>query len=214
MTVVYDARIDSILKLRVTYGPEIAYMGLSLLEQRLLENHLQDPSTGTYRERASILLSNAEPWPGQHDYDAIRDGKPIEIKPKTYNKHPNGSKKKNANGYGSINDHSLNRHEKFLREGLIMQQSQFFDGYCAWIIEFPYEWMADHMVNQIANAKTRVCGRFHYIHWIDCPDLEVKWLNKNIVEEQRKNIVGGPYKNPKLLYKWLMEQNDHLDKSI
>ena len=202
MTVVYTARIDAILKLRVTHGPEIAYSGLSDLESRLIENHLQDPSTGTYRERASIILSGAEAWPGQHDYDAIRDGKPIEIKPKTWNP----PKKSNADGHGAINEHSIARHEKFLKEEMIMQQSQFFSGYCGWIVEFPYEWMADHMVNQINNSKTRIRGTFTYKNWIDCPDLEVRWINKALIKEQRNNIVGGPFKNPKLLYKWLIDQ--------
>lgn len=202
MTVVFNKKIDGIIKNRVIHGPKKAYKNLSKLEATLMENHLSDPSTGTYRERAAILLSGATALAGQFDYDAKRDGLPIECKPKTWNT----GKKANADGCGCINEHSMSRHMRFINDSLIMQQSQFFDVECAWIVEFPYSFMADHMVKQIAKSKDRVLGRFRYNQWIDCPDLKLQWINHSLIERNRQNIVGGPQRIPNKLYKWLMEQ--------
>jgi len=168
------------------------------------EHHFMDPSTGTVRELASIILSGAENDEGQFGYDAARKGRPVECKPVS---HFSYVTKNSADGHGKINEHSLNRHDKFIRDDLIMQQSQFFDGRCAWIIEFPYTDSAfsNHMVNQITRAKTgRVCGRFSYLQWMNCPNVVVRYINHEVIEQNRFNIVGGSRNTH--LYEWLMNQ--------
>ena len=169
-----------------------------------------DPSTGTLRERASILLSGAIDDPGQHGYDASRNGLPIECKPNLHLvKNPTRKKKISADGHGSINDHNMDRHKKFIRDGLIMQQSQFFDGICAWIIEFPYsdETFLEHIVKQLSKNKSesgRVCGRFAYKHWWKSPMLSIPYINQSVIQEHQLHISGGYHGNR--LYQWFMEQ--------
>ena len=208
----YSKQYDNIIKMRAQYGPEIAYRGLDELTAMAFENHFMDPSTGTQRERASILLSGAEDDPGQHGYDASRSGRPIECKPNLhFVKNPTRKKKISADGHGSINDHNFARHKKFIRDDLIMQQSQFFDGICAWIVEFPYtdETFFNHIVKQLTQAKNRsksgrVCGRFSYHQWWVSPQLSIPYINKDVIQEHRLHISGGYHGNR--LYKWFMDQ--------
>jgi len=208
----YSKEYDNILINRAIYGPELAYSGLDKLTTMAFENHYMDPSTGTQRERAAILLSGAEDDPGQHGYDASRNGQPIECKPNLiYVKNPTRKRKVSADGHGSINDHTFDRHQKFIRDDLIMQQSQFFDGICAWIVEFPYtdETFFNHMVKQLTEAKNRsksgrVCGRFRYLHWWTSPNLSIPYINQNVIRKHKSHISGGYHGNR--LYKWFMDQ--------
>lgn len=189
----YSDKFLSILINRAKFGMAVAYNGLNTLEAEAIEGHYTDPSTGTLRELAALLLTGAENDPGQHGYDGMRDGVPIECKPINYK-----GGKNNANGHGHINDHSWTRHADFLSAGLIMQQSQFFYGDCAWIVEFPYRWIEEQMHGEITHCQRRagrIVARFSYTNWIDCPDLEVRYLNKDVIVENRLNIVGGKFYN-------------------
>ncbi len=168
------------------------------------ENHFMDPSTGTLRELASIILSGAENDEGQFGHDAAREGCPVECKPVSYSSN---STKQSADGHGKINEYSQSRHEKFLRDDLIMQQSQFFDGLCGWIIEFPYtdSVFVNHMMKQMTRTTSgRVCGRFSYLQWMNCPNVVVRYINHDVIRQNRFNIVGGSRKTH--LYEWLMDQ--------
>ncbi|KKL09227.1 hypothetical protein LCGC14_2567990, partial [marine sediment metagenome] len=115
-------------------------------------------------------------------------------------------------GSGSINDHSKKRHKKFIKSDPLVQHSQFFYGILGWIVEFPYKHptFIKQMEKDIHKPKTsgRICGNFSYKQWIDCPDVTVQYINKDIINKYRENITGGKFKKvrSKYLYGWLMEQ--------
>lgn len=213
----YSKNYNKIVKIRAKEGlggvkkivNQMTRIDLENFACLTLNNHFIDPSTGTLRELASIFLSGAKNDEGQHGYDGWRGNLPIECKPVIHYK--NGSPK-SANGHGSINDHSMKRHLQFTEDDLIMQQSQFFDGICAWIIEFPYtdSKFYLHMEKQLRRGDDpkenlrRVCGRFTYKHWWESPNLVIRYINKELIRESRLQITGGRYN--KLLYQWLMNQ--------
>lgn len=184
-----------------------AYNGLDPFTVYCLENHLMDPSTGTLRERAALWISGAELEPGQHGHDGRRGRFPIECKPRIWAPPQANSRKNNANGYGSINDHTWNRHEQYLQDHLIIQQSQFFGGICAWIIEFPYSYseFIDHMEKHLHKASGRICGRFTYLNYWDCPGIQFPYTNRKLIEQQKLNIVGG--NQNRLFFSWLMDHS-------
>lgn len=198
----YSEKFLSILINRAKFGAPTAYNGVDPLAVEAIEGHYTDPSTGTLRELVALLLTDADNDVGQHGHDGMRDGVPIECKPINYK-----GGKKNANGHGHINDHSLKRHSGYLKDGLIMQQSQFFYGDCAWVVEFPYKWIETAMhkeIRQCTNEHRRIVARFSYLDWINCPDLEVKYINKVVIEKNRLNIVGGKF--DKLLYSKILSK--------
>ena len=196
---------------RVKHGPNIYKKYLNLddkyhcLLKAQIEMHLMDPSTGTLREFAALWLSNAEPVSGQHGYDGQRGDIPIECKPNLWTPRKLKSlRKQNVRGSGSINDHTFGRHEKYINEGLIMQTSQFFDGICGWIIEFPYTYdkFTQHMEKQLDKPSGRVCGRFTYLNYFDCPDIQIHYINRRLIKKYKNDIVGG--KRNEKFFKWLM----------
>lgn len=180
------------------------------LEKASIETHFMDSSTGTLREWAALWVSGAEPLFKQHGHDGERDGVPIEAKPKIWRLRKKS--KHTADGYGSINDLSQNRHQKALNDNLIMQQSTFFGGRIAWIIEFPYSYSVfrEHLENQLSNGmkqnRNRICGRFSYKQFCECPDVRLPYFNRKLIEKNQKNIVGG-YRN-NLFFSWLMDQTN------
>lgn len=200
-------RYERTLVLRAIYGKEIAYKTISLPESYTFEQHYMDSSTGTLREVASLLISNADLVPGIRDYDGVRDGRFIECKPRLHTGIGI------INGSGNLNDHTIPKHEKAMDINSLMQQSQFFsDGICGWIIEFPYRHstFVKQMEKDLHKSKGRICGSFYYKHWIDCLDINVRYINKDIIYKNREIITGGRYKTTSspYLYQWLMEQNE------
>lgn len=197
-------RYQRTLMLRALFGKEVAYVGIPLPERYAIEQHYMDSSTGTLREVVSLWLSNAELVPGRRNYDGVRNGRFIECKPTLYT--GTGT----VNGSGSINDHKDHRHKKYIKSDLLVQHSQFFYGILAWIVEFPYKHptFIKQMEKGIHKPSGRICGDFSYKHWIDCPDVTVQYINKDIINEYRENITGGKFKKvrSKYLYGWLMEQ--------
>lgn len=189
----YSEKFLKILINRAKLGAIAAYADLDPLVIEAIEGHYTDPSTGTLRELVALLLSGAKDDPGQHGYDGVRRGKPIECKPINYK-----GGKNNANGHGHINDHSWKRHYGALDDGLIMQQSQFFYGDCGWVVEFPYSWINSKMAKEIAICEERglrIVARFSYLDWIYCPKLKVRYINKEVIERNRLNVVGGKFHN-------------------
>ena len=197
-------RYQRTLMLRALFGKGVAYVGIPLPERYAIEQHYMDSSTGTLREVVSLWISKADLIPGRYNYDGVRDGRFIECKPTLYT----GTGK--VTGSGSINDLSNNRHERFIRNNPLVQHSQFFYGILGWIIEFPYKHptFIKQMEKDLHKTRGRICGIFSYKHWIDCPDVTIRYINKDIINEYRENITGGSFKKvrSKYLYGWLMEQ--------
>ncbi len=196
----YSKKFLMILLNRAKFGSKVAYDGVDSLSTEAIEGHFTDPSTGTLRELVALMLSGAENDEGQHGYDGARGNIPIECKPINYK-----GGRANANGHGHFNEFSQKRHDDALADGLIMQQSQFFFGDCGWVVEFPYSWIKEKMVKEIEICESkgrRIVARFNYLDWIDCPDLQVKYINKEVIRENRLNIVGGRFNNR--LYKKLI----------
>lgn len=197
-------RYEQIIMMRALLGKEAAYAPIPITEAYPIEQHYMDYSTGTLREVVSLLISNADLIPGKHDFDGIRNGTFIECKPKLYT--GNGK----VDGSGSINDHSAIKHKRALNVDSLIQQSQFFHGLLGWIVEFPYKHptFLKKMEEDLHKTAGRICGTFFYKHWSDCSDINVRYINKDIIYENKRNITGGRYKNPssRYLYGWLMEQ--------
>lgn len=197
-------RYQRTLMLRALFGKEVAYTGLPFPERYAIEQHYMDSSTGTLREVVSLWLSRADLVPGRRSYDGVRGGRFIECKPTLYT--GTGI----VNGSGSINDHTDDRHEKFIKSNPLVQHSQFFYGILAWIIEFPYKHptFIKQMEKGIHKPSGRICGDFSYKHWIDCSEVNIQYINKDIITENRRNITGGRFKDVRstYLYGWLLEQ--------
>ena len=126
----------------------------------------------------------------------------IECKPTMYDKKA---------GFGCINDHTLDRHKRFIDDGLILQGSSFIEN-CklAFIFEFPYRNIEKHFEKELDKSKgKRGRGNFGFKNWIDA-NPKLLFFNKELVEKNNHRISGGNYTNPKQpwLYHWLMDHNE------
>ena len=126
----------------------------------------------------------------------------IECKPTMYDKKA---------GSGCINDHTEQRHERFLQDNLILQGSSFIDD-CrlAFIFEFPYRNLKCHFEIELERTKgKRGRGNFSFNNWVNA-NPKLIFFNKNLVEQNKERISGGNYLKPKTpwLYQWLMDHNE------
>lgn len=205
---ILDARQELLIN-RAIYGIS-AYETVDPLAAHIAEQHYMDKSTGTVREEVSLWISgtiqyNKVEGPAYDGYrlKPLHSDRPIEYieaKPRTL-----------KYGEGGINDHTMTRHERFIKDGLIMQGSAFFYGTLGFIFEFPYEDIKDHMKAQILRAKGRCVGHYSFPHWYDSR-VKLIYLNKEIIALNRESITGGKFKNPKkpVLFHWLMDHDNIL----
>ena len=170
---------------------------LDPVAEELFSIYMHDPNSSTLREEITIAVAGCKSLEGKLGRDCIGvDGVEKEVKPKNYTK-------KATNGGGCFNDYTRSRFKKDSAVNLPMIQSLFVDGLLHYVVEFPYSAIKDRLDEQV----TRICeeegnryvrsASWTYKHWIDCPELKVHYINKNLIREGHvkgnQKVVGPLY---------------------
>jgi len=138
--------------------------------RQLLMEQATDKNSSTFREGVTARVMGYEQSGEKLGYDVV--GAAVEIKPQNIYLDRGGR----LNGGGQFTDFTFERHEKYLRDNVVMGVSGFVDGELAFVLKFPYDLLTDRIVQQLENKITRDGNRycrsasFSFCHYEDHPD--------------------------------------------
>ena len=171
------------------------------LFEELYREYMNDSNSSSLREQITAAVAGCKSIPGKLGRDAIDiDGNEKEVKPKNFTG-------KRTNGGGCFNDYTRKRYESDLNVNLPIIASLFAKGVLIYVVEFPFDAIADRLDEQIIRVCEREGNRYvrscswTYSNWIDNPDLVIHYINKDLLKEHYQygeGVVVGP------LYKKLM----------
>jgi hypothetical protein len=140
----------------------------------LIEDMANDVNSSKSRENITKWIVGLSESTKKHGYDD--DVLAIDVKPQNY------TGKSLLNGSGNFTDLTWRRHEKYLRDGLVILQSGFYYGKLAYVVEFPYTAIAYHMNNRLMEVLPNGdvpkvydrWGSFQVKHWANKATLKYK----------------------------------------
>ena len=166
------------------------------LFEELYNAYMSDSNSSSLREQITAAVAGCKSLPGKLGRDAIDiNGREKEIKPKNFTG-------KRTNGGGCFNDYTRKRYESDLNVNLPIIASLFAKGVLIYVVEFPFDAIADRLDEQIIRVCEREGNRYvrscswTYSNWIDNPDLRVHYLNKDLLKDLAhygESVVVGPF---------------------
>lgn len=174
--------------------------------RELLMEQAIDKNSSTFREGITARVMGYEQSGEKLGYDVV--GHAVEIKPQNIYLDKGGR----LNAGGQFTDFTFERHDKYLRDDVMMGVSGFVDGELAFILKFPYELLSNRVVQQLNNKITRDGNRycrsasFSFCHYEAHPDqIEVVYVSPRL-DEMENHIQ-------KKLYTFLRDQQQVMEET-
>lgn len=175
----------------------------------LLDTYMNDKNSSTLREKITLTIAGYESTGRKIGYNGFKqaDDKRIvcEVKPKNIDTENNKIIRtpRKHDGGGNFTDYTFARFDKDKRENPNILISGFVDGTLIFVIEFPFNFH-DFTSQLERSLKKRFpegdistqylrSARFTFIHYKDCEDLKLVYLNSDELKKQRDNFSPAFY---------------------
>lgn len=173
----------------------------------LLTAYINDKNSSSLREFVTVSIAGYQHNPSKLGYNGFKQnsaigGKPISCEAKPKNIQTEGYDQKRSksklNGEGGFNDYTIERLKKDAKENLNLLSSGFIDGELQYILEFPFSVVYKRLKKQLPEKRTvgtyTRMASFNFSHYADYPNIKVIYLNKQVIEKNRKYFNKNFYR--------------------
>lgn len=164
------------------FGDKKQFKKMPKVAQEIIELFLSDKNSSTLREEVTLFVANYKKLDKKQGADGYNDErkKYAEVKPEYAHKNEKGKQKKLAGG-GSFNDITFKKINEIKDWDMLC--SGFANDKCVFVARFPAEFITSMLETKLSkkinNPTTRKSVRFGYKQYIDCPNLEILYFDKD-----------------------------------